>query len=258
MQIIPVIDIRNGAVMRARAGDRISYKPISSPLAATSAPADVVAGFMTVHRFEKMYVADLDAIEGNGDNRRDIRALTECFPALRFMIDAGAKSCDWRGVPRIDCVIGSETLCDGESMAVAKDDPDVILSLDFRDDVFLGPPALIDCERLWPHRVIVMTLTRVGVRAGPDFDRLANIIARAGDRRVYAAGGVRDGRDLARLEAIGAAGALIATALHDGSLTRADLDRFTPEQKKGSPEAPLAPSASDLPPLSWRQRDVSR
>ena len=65
-----------------------------------------------------------------------------------------------------------------------------------------------------------MTLTRVGVSAGPDFARVSQIVARAGDRRVFAAGGVRDADDLERLEAIGAAGALVATALHDGALTQ--------------------------------------
>ena len=181
MQIIPVIDIRNGAVMRARAGDRISYKPISSPLAATSAPADVVAGFMTVHRFEKLYVAfDLDAIEGNGDNRRDIRALTECFPALRFMIDAGANSRGWRGVPRIDCVIGSETLCDGGIHARRERRSRRHSFSRFSRRCFFGSPGAYRLRRLWPHRVIVMTLTRVGVIAGPDVAALANILARAG------------------------------------------------------------------------------
>ncbi|MFO1103232.1 MAG: HisA/HisF-related TIM barrel protein [Methylocystis sp.] len=225
MRIIPVIDIRNGAVVRARAGDRTSYRPIATPLATTSAPADVVAGFLTLHPFEKIYVADLDAIEGSGDNRRAIGALTQRYPSLRFMVDAGAKSDDWRGVSGIERVIGSETLSDGESFSVAKDDPNVILSLDFRGDEFLGPRPLIDRAELWPRRIIVMTLARVGVGAGPDVERLATIIERAGERRVYAAGGVRDARDLARLEAIGAAGALVATALHDGALNRADLER---------------------------------
>ncbi|PWB91927.1 nickel transporter [Methylocystis sp. MitZ-2018] len=256
MQIIPVIDIRNGAVMRARAGDRDSYKPISTPLASTSAPADVVAGFLTLHPFEKIYIADLDAIEGRGDNRCEIGALTERFPGLCFMVDAGAASCDWRGAARVDCVIGSETLRDSDSLHVAKHDPNVVLSLDFRDEVFLGPDALDQCPRLWPRRIIVMTLTRVGVSAGPDFARVSQISARAGDRRVFAAGGVRGAGDLERLEAIGAAGALVATALHDGALTRADLDRFaSAHKKKGSPEAPLA---SEPPKLSWRRKDVSR
>jgi phosphoribosylformimino-5-aminoimidazole carboxamide ribotide isomerase len=236
MQIIPVIDIRKGAVVRARAGDRESYKPMSSPLAPTSASADVVAGFLTLHPFEKIYIADLDAIQETGDNRREIEALIESFSALCFMIDAGASSLLWRGGARTECVIGSETLCDGDSMRAAKDDPDVVLSLDFRDDVFLGPDALKDCVELWPSQIIVMTLARVGVRAGPDFARVSQIISRAGERRVYAAGGIRDGRDLERLEALGAAGALVATALHDGALTWADFDRFsTTGQEKREP-----------------------
>jgi phosphoribosylformimino-5-aminoimidazole carboxamide ribotide isomerase len=256
MQIIPVIDIRNGAVMRARAGDRSSYRPIASPLAITSAPVDVIAGFLTLHPFERIYVADLDAIQQIGDNRREIGALIKRFPALRFMVDAGAKSRDWRGVARVECVIGSESLRDSESLRAVKDDPNIVLSLDFCDDVFLGPDALDVRAELWPHQVIVMTLNHVGVGVGPDFERISQIIERAGDRRVYAAGGVRDARDLAQLEEIGAAGALVATALHDGALTREDLIRFSKtEQKKGSPEAPLA---SDPPTLSWRRRDVSR
>lgn len=239
MQIIPVIDIRNGAVVRARAGDRDSYKPIVSPLAATSAPADVVAGFLTLHPFEKIYIADLDAIEGSGDSRREIEALVECFPALRFMVDAGARFDDWRGAARIECVIGSECLRDGETLRAMKNEPDVVLSLDFRGDVFLGPDTLDVCVELWPRQLIVMTLTRVGVGAGPDVERLAKIIERAGDRRVYAAGGVRDARDLERLEKIGAAGALVARALHGGALSRAELQRFsTSAQKKGALRLP--------------------
>ncbi|CCJ06809.1 HisA/HisF-related TIM barrel protein [Methylocystis sp. SC2] len=235
MQIIPVIDIRSGVVMRARAGARDSYRPIASPLAATSAPVDVVAGFLTLHPFERIYIADLDAIEGSGDNSREIGALTERFPSLRFMVDAGAASCDWRGAARIDCVIGSESLHDSAFLQAAQHDPNIVLSLDFRDEVFLGPDALHECTKQWPRQVIVMTLTRVGVGAGPDVARVSQIIERAGDRRVFAAGGVRDADDLERLQAIGAAGALVATALHDGALTRADLDRFASEHKKREP-----------------------
>lgn len=235
MRIIPVIDIRNGAVVRARAGDRDRYRPIVSPLAATSAPSDVVAGFLTLFPFEKIYIADLDAIQGCGDNRSQIGALSERFPSLRFMVDAGARHSDWRGTARIDCVIGSESLRDSQSLRAAKDDPDVVLSLDFRDDDFLGPDALDERTELWPRQIIVMTLARIGVRAGPDVARLMRIIARAADRRVYAAGGVRDAEDLARLEAIGAAGALVATALHDGALTRGDVERFSIRHKKREP-----------------------
>ena len=39
MDIIPVIDVARGAVVRAMRGDRANYKPSVTPLAATSAPS---------------------------------------------------------------------------------------------------------------------------------------------------------------------------------------------------------------------------
>ena len=99
-----------------------------------------------------------------------------------------------------------------------------MLSLDFRGDAFQGPSEILAEPGLWPRRVIAMTLARVGSGAGPDLTRLAAIRSVAGGRELYAAGGVRDAADLFALKRAGAAGALIATALHDGRLGRADLE----------------------------------
>jgi phosphoribosylformimino-5-aminoimidazole carboxamide ribotide isomerase len=106
--------------------------------------------------------------------------------------------------------------------------PRVILSLDFRGDDFLGPRTLLSDPALWPARLIVMTLARVGSAAGPDFDRHDTISKRAGGRAIYLAGGLRDRNDLAALKASGAAGILVASALHDGRLTSADLTTLNP------------------------------
>lgn len=122
-------------------------------------------------------------------------------------------------------VIGSESLAslDDYRRARAAAGPAAPLSLDFRGEAFLGPRALLDDAALWPARVIVMTLARVGSGEGPDLARLRSIIARAGGRSLYAAGGVRHAADLRALRDIGAAGALVATALHAGRITAADL-----------------------------------
>ena len=71
-----------------------------------------------------------------------------------------------------------------------------MLSLDFRGDAFQGPQEILAEPALWPRRVIVMTLARVGSGAGPDLARLAAIRSIAGGREIYAAGGVRDAADL--------------------------------------------------------------
>lgn len=229
MHIVPVIDIRNGETVRAVAGRRADYRPLVSPLAASSSPLDVVAGLQKLHPFRDLYVADLDAIEGFGSNRAAIERIGAACPDLRLWVDAGAHDGDavaeWLALRNVDVVIGSESLVDVETLRAQLKNPRIVLSLDFRGDAFLGPPALLDAPDLWPPRMIVMTLTRIGAGAGPDLARLAPIVACAGARRVYAAGGVRGVDDLARLEEAGAAGALVASALHDGRITASDLAR---------------------------------
>ncbi|MEQ1578109.1 MAG: HisA/HisF-related TIM barrel protein, partial [Hyphomicrobium sp.] len=59
----------------------------------------------------------------------------------------------------------------------------------------------------------------------PDLERIADIAQRAGNaRRVYAAGGVRNCEDLIAVRQAGAAGALVASALHGGQIKTGGLD----------------------------------
>jgi phosphoribosylformimino-5-aminoimidazole carboxamide ribotide isomerase len=122
-----------------------------------------------------------------------------------------------------DLVLGSESLADVASAARLADDARIVLSLDFRGPHLQGPAALLETVPAWPRRVIAMTLDRVGSHAGPDLERLRVLKDLAGRREVYAAGGVRDAADLRALAQASVAGALIATALHDGRITAADL-----------------------------------
>jgi phosphoribosylformimino-5-aminoimidazole carboxamide ribotide isomerase len=85
----------------------------------------------------------------------------------------------------------------------------------------------LDDVDAWPQKIIVMALARVGSASGPDMNRLANIRSRAIGRRIYAAGGVRDADDLALLAQAGITGALVATSLHNGKLTGAQIARLS-------------------------------
>jgi phosphoribosylformimino-5-aminoimidazole carboxamide ribotide isomerase len=227
LQVIPVIDLKGGEVVRARMGDRASYRPIESPLSPTSDPIDVVRGLLAVYPFPTLYVADLDAIQGIGDNLPALRRIRSEAPALRMWIDNGAADLSaleaLSGAGLGEPVIGSESQRDGALIARHTDSMRVVLSLDFRGRAFQGPEEILAEPGRWPRRVIVMTLARVGSGGGPDLERFAAIRSIAEGRETYAAGGVRDGADLSALKAAGAAGALIATALHDGRVGRADL-----------------------------------
>jgi phosphoribosylformimino-5-aminoimidazole carboxamide ribotide isomerase len=144
---------------------------------------------------------------------------------LEFWVDAGIASPAAAEAllrhERLHPVIGSESQGDHRLLDAFRDHPRALLSLDFRGDEFIGPADLIDRPEQWPQRVIVMTLARVGSGAGPDFDRLARIVTQAPGRKVFAAGGVRDEHDLATLVDSGVAGALVATAIHQGAIRMA-------------------------------------
>jgi phosphoribosylformimino-5-aminoimidazole carboxamide ribotide isomerase len=228
LQVIPVIDLMGGKVVHARKGDRGSYGPLVSPLSPTSDPLDVVRGLLSVFPFPTLYIADLDAIQDHGDNLRTLRQIRDEFPTLEVWVDNGAADVGALaafleadlGAP----VIGSESQDDTSLVAQHRDSARIVLSLDFRGDAFQGPQPILDQPSLWPRRIIVMTLARVGSGAGPDLARLASIQSIAGGREIYAAGGVRNAADLSALTAAGVSGALTATALHERRIVTADLE----------------------------------
>lgn len=221
IEIVPVIDLRLGSVVRAKAGERNRYQPIVTPLSRSPDPVEVAAGLLAVAPSRHLYVADLDGIEGRGRDVASLRRLATAFPAVTLWIDAGiatraeADAFLDQGLGRL--VLGSESQADD---ALVRDLGDrAVLSLDFRGEDYVGPHEILATPAIWPERVIVMTLARVGMGHGPDLTRLADLRRQAPTCcRLYAAGGLRDRRDLAALAEIGVSGILVASALHDGRL----------------------------------------
>ncbi len=221
MHVIPVLDIMNGVVVRARSGSRERYRPIVTPLSPDAVPASVLAGLMALHPFDTVYIADLDAITGADRQDAAIDALADRFRAVEFWVDNGiaekTMAADWLRRPAVRLVVGTESQTSPALLAALG--ARAVLSLDFRGEAYVGPLAILNTPALWPRDVIVMTLARVGSGEGPDWERLAEIRRLAGpERRLHAAGGVRGPDDLAALERAGIHGALVATALHDGRL----------------------------------------
>ncbi|MPT22417.1 MAG: nickel transporter [Starkeya sp.] len=225
-----MIDLMGGAVVHARRGARDAYRPIETPLSATAAPSDVADGLLALGAFRTLYIADLDAIAGRGGHDAQLQALAVRHPGLALWVDAGEAYPEalarrvvyGPGRP----VVGSESLAGLAQAEAALASGAGLLSLDYGPEGPRGPEALHDNAALWPEAVIVMTLARVGAGQGPDLERLAATLEQAEGRRVYAAGGVRDVGDLHRLAELGVAGVLLASALHDGRLSRADIAAF--------------------------------
>ncbi|GLK69937.1 nickel transporter [Ancylobacter dichloromethanicus] len=230
MELIPVIDLMGGAVVHARRGAREAYRPIETPLSASAAPLDVADGLLALGAFRTLYIADLDAIAGKSGHDAVLGRLAARHPGLGLWVDAGEATpaalsrrvANGPGRP----VVGSESLAGRAEAEAALAGGAGLLSLDYGAEGPRGPAELHADAGLWPQAVIVMTLARVGAGQGPDIERLSGVLARAQGRRVYAAGGVRGADDLHRLADLGVAGVLLASALHDGRLSRADIAAF--------------------------------
>ena len=228
VQLLPVLDLQDGRVVAARAGDRQSYAPIRSPLVAGSHPADMLAALLARSGGRQAYLADLDAIRHGEPQFDALRALLEAFPGLLLWLDGGFRSAAEGhavcarvadgGACQVRPVLGTETLAAVECLSGAPQARECVLSLDFGPEGYRGDRGWLERPQDWPDRVIVMTLSRVGMAAGPDLERLCEIRARAGSRQVFAAGGVRHPGDLAALARHGITGALVASALHAGQL----------------------------------------
>lgn len=230
-ELIPVIDLMGGLVVHARAGDRDRYRPLEhSRLCASAEPAAVIEGLLALHPFRTLYIADLDAIRKQGDHKALIFRLRQMFPQLDLWVDAGfAGECGCRRflAAGLGClVLGSESQADPRLLELFGADPRLVLSLDFQGERALGAADLFASPESWPERVIAMTLARVGGGGGPDLERLRALRAQAPERRIYAAGGVRGPTDIEALTELGCAGALVASALHDGRLGREELERL--------------------------------
>lgn len=223
MKVIPVLDLKAGQVVRAQQGRRDSYRPIATPLSNSADPVAVAQGLRTLHPFSTFYIADIDAIEGRTPNDDAVALLAAMPEAPELWLDAGfsdeSQLAATLAGPSFHAVLGSESQNDTDLLRRFRKHPRLILSLDFFQDGFRGPASLLDRPDLWPERVIVMTLAKVGAASGPDLSILSEIKAKAGDRMLIAAGGIRDEADMRELAELGVAAALVSTSLHNGSLT---------------------------------------
>jgi len=247
VDIVPVIDVLRGMVVRGVGGRRNEYRPIQSVLTWSAVPADVAAAYRQHFRASTLYLADLDAIL----DRRPHVALYSDLARAGFLlwVDAGVRSVNdaaavlAAGVET--AIVGLES-CPSPAVLtelVQQFGPSPLMfSLDLRDGVPMLPSG-------WPpmnpseiaktalavgfRRLLVLDLSDVGTSTGGRTDGLLQTIRDiAPEAQLVAGGGVRGVDDLERLSNLGVDAVLVASALHDGRLMPADLERF---QRSGPP-----------------------
>lgn len=240
MTILPVLDLLDGAAVRGVAGRRELYRPVQSVLAPRGDAVALARAYREQFGLEELYVADLDAILYGCPNLSLARALSET--GSRLLVDAGLRQAD-RVRELMDCgiaalVAGLETIAGpavvGELVRSLGSER-VVFSLDLLRGRPLGD--LSACETSDPfeiarravaegiRRLIVLDLAAVGTGGGPATIPTCEALRRDfPDLHIITGGGVRTIADVRALLKSGADQVLVASALHDGTIGRAELD----------------------------------
>jgi len=250
MHILPVLDLMNGVVVRGVGGRRHEYRPIVSTLTPFAQPLDVARAFRVHFGFDELYLADLDAIAGSEPSLSVLRGLlTDGF---RLWVDAGigpdGKHLDLlAGAGVTSLVAGLESLSGPVELSklLARFSPTrLVFSLDLKNGKPLAgngwcePDPWRIAEQvvgLGVERILVLDLAGVGGNQGLATAELCEPLRAAFPRlEITTGGGIRGPEDLLRLPCVD--NVLVASALHDGRLTRADIAQL---------HAPVTPRVSD-------------
>jgi HisA/HisF family protein len=237
MKIVPVLDVMHGRVVHGVGGRRADYAPIRSRWTDSAAPVTMAEALRQRFGFTDFYLADLDAIGGAAPAFPLYEDLQKV--GCRLWVDAGVVDAERTfalakcGVARI--IAGLETLAGPHVLAeiIRSLGERTIFSLDLRGGAPLRASKdwssdaweiLEQAIAVGVRSVLLLDLTRVGMRQGTGTEELIARLSAAYPRiEIIAGGGVRHVADLRRLEGLGVNAALLATALHDGSIKPADL-----------------------------------
>jgi phosphoribosylformimino-5-aminoimidazole carboxamide ribotide isomerase len=264
MDVIPVLDLSRGVAVWAQAGDRARYEPVASALVPEGVgdPVALMRAFRRRLGAISCYVADLDAIQGGAVQRAMLRELAQLETGFAgaIMVDAGAHTPESTfevlacGVSQV--VVGLETLhafTDLAEIVRVVGSERVVFSVDLRLGSPILHPEMHDVSGAQPSAlsltaqvvdagvssVLVLDLARIGTGCGTDLGLLEDLRKRFPSVRLLAGGGVLARRDLDRMRDAGCDGALVASAIHAGTITAADLADLA-----GEPAGAQSPSVS--------------
>lgn len=241
MIVLPVLDLLDGRVVRGIAGRRDEYRPIVSSLTASNDAFDVVRAIRDRFDLNRFYVADLDGILKQQPNLSLLEQLIASD--VELLVDSGvANSADAQtllkvGVTRV--IVGLESCRTPDDLAaVTGTVNDVTFSLDLMN----GVPRLPHASTGWSERsqeiirqavltniraILPLDLADVGTATGGSTDSLCQFIRHEFPQmEVIAGGGVRGIDDLKRFHSLEVNAVLVASALHDGRLSREDVHAF--------------------------------
>lgn len=230
MQIVPVLDILAGQVVRGIAGRRAEYRPIVSQLTRSTAPLDVARAFRDHFGLSELYVADLDAIAGKPLSVHILSDLIADDFSLWVDAGIGADGATLQALANlgiVDMVVGLESLSGADELRflLKRFGLNLIFSLDLKEGrpmaqegwQGLDAVTIADCVvDMGVRRILVLDLAGVGVDQGSKTaDLCGDLRAQYPHLEIATGGGIRGPDDLQSLQKKGIDKVLVASALHD-------------------------------------------
>lgn len=233
--LIPVFDVRGGHVVRAVAGNRAQYQPVKSRWTQATEPCRVADAVRRPFGFTTCYLADLDGITHGAADFAVVRDLTAA--GWQVWVDAGLRTtaelaaCLKAGASR--AILASECLTASalaRLVASVHEPRRLAFSLDLDHGRVRSPDprwqsasaveVVADAAGLGITQVIVLDLAAVGMGGGPGTLTVCQELRRHFPSAfLLSGGGVRSWDDVASFRAVGVDRVLVASALHDGSLS---------------------------------------
>jgi len=212
MKLVLAMDLRHNLVVHGKKGERAAYKPLDWGCSPTAEPL----GFVRSIAPEFLYIADLDRIERTGSHDPVVR---ECAREVACCyVDRGCSTPDdFLQGQNIINIVGTET--GGSDLAGYHGG---FLSLDMKDGKVIpseaDPADLLKSAEDWDFEgCIILNISSVGTEAGVSRENLQHLRS-AYDGTMFYGGGVATVRDLETISSCGFDGAIIATALHNGTV----------------------------------------
>ncbi len=223
--IIPVLDLMNGRAVSGKSGQRKSYIPLKTIFHPSSNPFKIAKALKDAGA-EKIYVADLDAIENKTPNYSIIKKINQKLPV---MLDSGVNN-----VSKVEkaleaaqkVIIATETLKsigDLQNILESYNKNRFIVSIDIKDNRLFSNYLDMDLESILkkmaeinPSEIILLDISRVGTEKGVNQTLIKKFLKLPSS--LIIGGGITT-KDIQELKKLGLNDFLVGTALHSGKLS---------------------------------------
>jgi phosphoribosylformimino-5-aminoimidazole carboxamide ribotide isomerase len=236
MQVIPAIDLRDGACVQLVGGSYADERlRIADPLAVAENWAEL--GFGRIH------LVDLDAATGRGSNRETVKAILDARGPTQVQCGGGVRNLD--AITELFDAGASEVVLGTRAIEDRPWLDDVVLRYPNRIIVAADTKGRQLVTRGWSETtelpivefmeelgslplaaILVTAVDREGRMEGPDLDLMEEMILRS-TVPLQASGGVRSIDDLHALDELGVSAAIVGMALYTGAMdTQTIIEEF--------------------------------